>query len=84
MDHVDLMDLMDNKRCFRKIICCVYRALHNPAVPLITLSFEKNGIFMDHVDKIDKMDFSVLRQKNKIVHQVHQVHQVHLKHRLHI
>ena len=40
--------------------------------------------FMDHVDKIDKMDFSVLRQKNKIVHQVHQVHQVHLKHRLHI
>ena len=42
------------------------------------------SIFMDHVDKIDKMDFSVLRQKNKIVHQVHQVHQVHLKHRLHI
>jgi len=25
MDHVDLMDLMDNKRCFRKIICCVYQ-----------------------------------------------------------
>ena len=85
MDH-DGPDGPDGQKMLlqKNQLLCLSGALHNPAVLLITLSFEKNGIFMDHVDKIDKMDFSVLRQKNKIVHQVHQVHQVHLKHRLHI